>query len=88
MNRQVNLKDIVNIIDEKIEGLNQQNGMGSLMALAGWANDNVNTVIESNKKIIKELTDLRMKVLEIYWVGLVIKVFTETINGLLSVRRY
>ena len=33
--------------------------------LAGWANDNVNEVIESNKKIIKELTDLRMKVLEI-----------------------
>lgn len=65
MNRQVNLKDVVNIIDENIEGLNQQNSMGSLMALAGWANDNVNTVIESNKTVIKELTDLRMKVLEI-----------------------
>lgn len=65
MNRQVELKDIVNIIDEKIDGLNQQNGMGALMSLAGWANDNVNTVIESNKKIIKELTDLRMKVLEL-----------------------
>ena len=65
MNRQVELKDIVNIIDEKIDGLNQQNGMGALMALAGWANDNVNEVIESNKKIIKELTDMRMKVLEL-----------------------
>lgn len=65
MNRQVNLKDVIKIIDSKIEGLNQQNGMGALMALAGWANDNVNEVIESNKKIIKELTDLRMKVLEI-----------------------
>ena len=65
MNRQVNLKDIVEIIDEKIDGLNQQNGIGALMALAGWANDNVNEVIDSNKKIIKELTDLRMKVLEI-----------------------
>lgn len=65
MNRQVNLKDIVNIIDEKIEVLNQQNGMGALMSLAGWANDNVNTVIESNKTVIKELTDLRMKALEI-----------------------
>ena len=65
MNRQVELKDIVELIDEKIEVLNQQNGMGALMALAGWANDNVNEVIESNKKIIKELTDLRMKVLEI-----------------------
>ena len=65
MNRQVNLKDIVNIIDEKIDFLNQQNGVGALMGLAGWANDNVNEVIDSNKKIIKELTDLRMKVLEI-----------------------
>lgn len=64
MNRQVNLKDVIEIIDEKIEGLNQQNGMGALMSLAGWANDNVNEVIDSNK-IIKELTDLRMKVLEI-----------------------
>ena len=65
MNRQVNLKDVIEIIDEKIEVLNQQNGMGALMALSGWANDNVNEVIESNNKIIKELTDLRMKVLEL-----------------------
>ena len=65
MNRQVNLKNVIEIIDEKIDGLNQQNGMGALMGLAGWANDNVNEVIESNNKIIKELTDLRMKVLEI-----------------------
>ena len=66
MNRQVNLKDLIEIIDEKIDGLNQQNGMGALMLLAGWANsDNVNEVIESNNKIIKELTDLRMKVLEL-----------------------
>ena len=66
MNRQVNLKDIVNIIDEKIEFLNQQNGVGALMGLAGWANsDKVNTVIESNKIVIKELTDMRMKVLEL-----------------------
>ena len=65
MNRQVELKNVIEIINEKIEVLNQQNGMGALMALAGWANDNVNEVIDSNKKIIKELTDLRMKVLEI-----------------------
>ena len=66
MNRQVELKNVIEIIDEKIDGLNQQNGMGALMGLAGWANsDKVNTVIDSNKKIIKELTDLRMKVLEI-----------------------
>ena len=66
MNRQVNLKDIVNIIDEKIEVLNQQNGMGALMVLSGWANsDKLNRTIESNKTVIKELTDLRMKVLEL-----------------------
>ena len=59
------MKQVIELIDSKIEGLNQQNGMGALMSLAGWANDNVNTVIDSNKKIIKELTDLRMKVLEL-----------------------
>lgn len=66
MNRQVELKDVVNIIDEKIDFLNQQNGVGALIGLAGWANsDKVNTVIESNKIVIKELTDMRMKVLEL-----------------------
>ena len=66
MNRQVELKDVVNIIDEKIDFLNQQNGVGALIGLAGWANsDKVNTVIDSNKTVIKELTDLRMKVLEL-----------------------
>ena len=66
MNRQVELKNVIEIIDEKIDGLNQQNGMGSLMGLAGWANsDKVNTVIDSNKIVIKELTDMRMKVLEL-----------------------
>lgn len=66
MNRQVELKDIVELIDEKIEVLNQQNGMSALMVLSGWANaDKLNTVIDSNKTVIKELTDLRMKVLEL-----------------------
>ena len=66
MNRQVELKDVVNIIDEKIDFLNQQNGVGALIGLAGWANsDKLNTVIESNKIVIKELTDMRMKVLEL-----------------------
>lgn len=66
MNRQVNLKDVIEIIDSKIEELNQQNGVGALMGLAGWANsDKVNTVIDSNKIVIKELTDMRMKVLEL-----------------------
>ena len=66
MNRQVELKDVIEIIDEKIDFLNQQNGVGALIGLAGWANsDKVNTVIESNKIVIKELTDMRMKVLEL-----------------------
>ena len=66
MNRQVELKDIVELIDEKIQVLNQQNCMSALMVLSGWANaDKLNTVIDSNKTVIKELTDLRMKVLEL-----------------------
>ena len=66
MNRQVELKDVIEIIDENIDFLNQQNGVGALMGLVGWANsDKVNTVIESNKIVIKELTDMRMKVLEL-----------------------
>ena len=66
MNRQVELKDVIEIIDSKIEELNQQNSVGALIGLVGWFDaDNVNEVIESNKKIIKELTDLRMKALEI-----------------------
>lgn len=66
MNRQVELKDVIEIIDSKIDFLNQQNGVGALMGLAGWANsDKVNTVIDSNKIVIKELTDMRMKVLEL-----------------------
>ena len=66
MNRQVELKNVIEIIDEKIEVLNQQNGIGALMVLSGWANsDKLNRTIESNKTVIKELTDLRMKVLEL-----------------------
>ena len=60
------MKQIIELIDEKIDFLNQQNGVGALMGLAGWVNeDKVNTVIESNKIVIKELTDLRMKALEL-----------------------
>ena len=66
MNRKVELEDVIEIIDSKIDFLNQQNGVGALMGLAGWANsDKVNTVIDSNKIVIKELTDMRMKVLEL-----------------------
>lgn len=60
------MKQVIEIIDEKIDFLNQQNGMGALMGLAGWFDESkVNTVIDSNKIVIKELTDLRMKVLEL-----------------------
>ena len=66
MNRQVELKNVIEIIDEKIDFLNQQNGAGALMRMVGWFDeDKVNTVIESNKIVINELTDLRMKVLEL-----------------------
>ena len=60
------MKQVIEIIDEKIDFLNQQNGVGALMNMAGWVDESkVNTVIESNKIVIKELTDLRMKVLEL-----------------------
>lgn len=60
------MKQVIELIDEKIEELKTQNGAGALMGLAGWVNaDKLNTVIESNKIVIKELTDLRMKVLEL-----------------------
>lgn len=66
MNRQVELKNVIEIIDEKIDGLKTQNGMSVLMVLSGWENaDKLNTVIESNKIVIKELTDMRMKALEL-----------------------
>lgn len=66
MKRLDEMKQVIEMIDEKIDFLNQQNGAGILMGLAGWVNeDKVNTVIESNKIVIKELTDLRMKVLEL-----------------------
>ena len=60
------MKQVIELIDEKIDFLNQQNGMGALMKLAGWFDeDKVNTVIDSNKIVIKELTDMRMKALEL-----------------------
>lgn len=60
------MKQVIDIIDEKIEELKTQNGMGALMRLVGWFDESkVNTVIDSNKIVINELTDLRMKVLEL-----------------------
>ena len=66
MKRLGKMKQVIEIIDEKIDFLNQQNGVGALMSMAGWVDESkVNTVIDSNKIVIKELMDLRMKVLEL-----------------------
>ena len=60
------MKQVIKLIDEKIDFLNQQNGAGALMKLAGWFDESkVNTVVDANKIVINELTDLRMKVLEL-----------------------
>ena len=60
------MKQVVELIDEKIEELKTQNGAGALMRLAGWFDESkVNTVVDANKIVINELTDLRMKVLEL-----------------------
>lgn len=53
MNRQVNLKDIVKIIDEKIEVLNQQNGMSALMVLSGWANSDLIERLTVTRRLLK-----------------------------------
>lgn len=66
MNRVVNIKDVVELIDEKIEFLKQQNGAGALMGLLKMFDDEqVKNVIDKNNETIKELTELRMKVLEL-----------------------
>ena len=66
MKRLDEMKQAIELIDEMIEELKTQNCMGALMRLAGWFDESkVNTVIESNKIVIKELTDLRMKILEL-----------------------
>ena len=60
------MKQVIDIIDEKIDFLKTQNAAGTLMKLAGWFDESkVNTVIDSNKIVINELTDLRMKILEL-----------------------
>ena len=60
------MKQVIELIDEKIEELKTQNGVGALMRLEGLFDESkVNTVIDSNKIVIKELTDLRIKVLEL-----------------------
>lgn len=64
--RTVNLKDVIMLIDEQIEFLKQQNGAGALMGMLKICDvDNVKKVIDTNNDVIKELTDMRMKVLEL-----------------------
>lgn len=64
--RTVNVKDVIELIDEQIEFLKQQNGAGAIMGLLNMFDaDNVKKVINTNNDVIKELTDMRMKVLEL-----------------------
>lgn len=64
--KMVNLKDVLDIIDEQIEFLKQQNGVGAIMGMLKMFDDNkVKKVINTNNALIKELTDMRMKVLEL-----------------------
>lgn len=63
--KMVNLKDVIKLIDEQIEFLKQQNGVGALMGMLKMFDaDNVKKVVNTNNDVIKELTDMRMKVLE------------------------
>lgn len=64
--RTVNLKDVISLIDEQVEFLKQQNGAGAIMGMLKMFDDNkVKKVINTNNDVIKELTDMRMKVLEL-----------------------
>lgn len=64
--KMVNLKDVIKLIDEQIEFLKQQNGAGALMGMLKMFDaDKVKKVINTNNDVIKELTDMRMKVLEL-----------------------
>ncbi len=66
MNRVVNIKDVIELIDKQIEFLRQQNGAGVLMGLLKMFDaDNVKNVVDKNNETIKELTELRMRVLEL-----------------------
>lgn len=66
MNRVVNIKDVISLIDEQVEFLKQQKGAGVLLGMLKMFDaDNVKNVIDKNNETIKELTELRMKVLEL-----------------------
>lgn len=62
----IEIKDVISLIDEQIEFLKQQNGAGALMGMLKMFDaDNVKKVVNTNNDVIKELTDMRMKVLEL-----------------------
>lgn len=64
--RTVNVKDVISLIDEQVEFLKQQNGMGALMGLLNMFDDKkVKQVVNTNNALIKELMSLRMQVLEL-----------------------
>lgn len=66
MNRVVNIKYVIKLIDEKIEFLKQQNGAGALLSmLKMFSDEEVKNVVDKNNETIKELTELRMRVLEL-----------------------
>ena len=59
-------QDVISLIDEKIEFLKQQNGAGVIFKMFKMFNDEqVKNVVDKNNETIKELTELRMKVLEL-----------------------
>ncbi len=65
-NRVVKVEDVISLIDEKIEFLKQQNGAGVIFKMFKMFNDEqVKNVVDKNNETIKELTELRMKVLEL-----------------------
>ena len=63
--KMVNLKDVIKLIDEQIEFLKSMKSAGAIMGILKMFDaDNVKKVIDTNNDVIKELTDMRMKVLE------------------------
>lgn len=66
MNRVVNVKDVISLIDKQVEFLKQQNGAGALMGMLKMFDaDNIKNVVDKNNETIKELMSLRMQVLEL-----------------------
>ena len=65
MNRVIKLEEVIKLIDKQVEFLKQQNGAGVLLGMLNVSYEQVKIVINRNNETIKELTELRMKVLEL-----------------------